>query len=219
MQAIIDHVGAFIIGTTLLFLIAAMQWRSQDAAMQAAQVDAGKAGLRLLVDMIEQDVNNMGSGMEHPNNTSLPLSGTTVIESFGASGSYTALTFWGLTSATGTPEPQLITYRWKKSGTATLSNGTTVDTHLVERLVGSPGTLSGASFSNVTAFNVALAKADLGAVPAGSADYRLVRYVNVDLAMVSPLGPEATIEQTRWSKRFRPVNLNAEARNVIRIRP
>jgi len=219
MQVMIDHAAAVVIGATIFLLIAAMQFRGQEATIQAAQVDAGKGSLRVLVDMIEQDFNNIGSGVERPNDPTLPLAASEVIKSYGADGSYTALKFWALTSATGTPEPQLITYRWKQEGTATLPNGAVVPTSRVERLVGQPGTLSGASFDNVTTFTVDLARDDQAAVPPNSADYRAVRYMNVDIAMVSPLGTEGTIEQTRWSKQFRPINLSTEGRHVIRIRP
>ncbi len=153
----------------------------------------------------------MGSGMASPNGNAA----TAVVTAFGASGGYQVLTFQGLATRDGTPVPEAIQYRWQQTGTATLTNGATVPTYLVERRVG--GAASGESFDSVTGFTVGLLDSNLQPVPAGSATYHPVRYVNVDVAMVSPLGTEGVIEQTRWAKRFRPVNLDPGSRQVLRV--
>ena len=70
MQAMIDHVAAVVIGPRLLLPSSRpCAAGARTAPLQAAQVDMGKTELRLLVDTLEQDVNNMGSGMANPNNT------------------------------------------------------------------------------------------------------------------------------------------------------
>jgi len=83
----------------------------------------------------------------------------------------------------------------------------------VERLVG--GAVSGASFDNVTAFDVTLLKEDRTAPGVG--ERHLVRYAEVSIAMVSPLGPDEILEQTYWRRQYRPVNLNSNGTTLVRV--
>jgi hypothetical protein len=212
MQVIIDHLAAVVIGAALLFVAAAMMLRSNDSSIESARIDAGRGGLRLLVDQVEQDFGNMGSGLRNPNQTLADAA----ITFRGLESGYQVLRFRGLVGP-GSPTPGLITYRWRETGTVALADGTVVPVSQVERLV--DGTVTGSSFDNVTAFDIILREDDLDAFDPASGDYHLVRYVDVAISMVSPLGADGVIEQTRWVKQFRPVNLNPVTRTVIRVAP
>ena len=212
MQYIIDHVAAIVIGAALIFMLAALSMRANDSSIEAVQVDLGKSELRSLVDIMEQDFNNMGAGMVFPNTTSARR----VIQEFGpGSGSdagYTVLRFWALQDASGTMNPVLVSYRWRQQGSTTLHNGTSVNLYEVERSTPGGGV---ASYENVTGFSVALTDRAFASVPAGSATLEEARYLDVDLGMVSPVGVEGLLEQTRWAKQFRPLNMNPEGTRVI----
>jgi hypothetical protein len=173
-------------------------------------VSAGKSGLRLLVDMIEQDFANIGAGMLNPNLTAADAAVTLR----GSESGYQVFRFRGLPSPTATATA-VITYRWRADGTATLADGTTVTTLLVERLV--DGTVTGSSFDNVTTFDIDLREDDLEPFDPATGDYDDIRYVDVDIAMVSPLGTDGIVEQTRWAKQFRPINLSPESRTLLRV--
>jgi hypothetical protein len=134
----------------------------------------------------------------------------------GTESGFEVLRFRGLIEP-GNPTPAVLTYRWREVGTVTLSNGTVVPTIRVERLV--DGAASGSSFTNLTAFDIVLREEDLDQFVVASGDYHLIRYVDVGVSMVSPLGADGVIEQTRWLKQFRPVNLNPDSRTVIRVAP
>jgi hypothetical protein len=214
MQALIDHIAAVVIGAALLFMALAMIYKSQDSSIQAVQVDLAKMDLRTLVDIIEQDFNNMGSGMAGPNASSDPTD--RVVATYEVTGDYSHLEFWSLQAYTGPADPVLVRYRWKQEGTATFPDGTSVDTYLVERQAAG----ATAVFDRVTDFSITLRNDDLASVPLGGTpdELRLVRYVDVDVGMVSPVGTEDLLQQTRWAKRFRPLNL-AGSHRILTARP
>lgn len=213
MQAMIDHTAAVVIGATILFILFALSTRSSDSSIEATQVELAKTELRLLIDTVEQDFNNMGAGLGKPNASAADR----VVTTYHTSGGYDVLEFSSLQDDTGTPDPVLVRYRWRQQGTATLPDGTTVDTYEVERTSG------GATmrFDKATDFTLTLRKKKLDPVPLGSiADsLALVRYVDVELGMIPPVGTENLLQQTRWSKRFRPLNLAAGSQQIIASPP
>lgn len=207
MQAMIDHTAAVVIGATILLILFALSTRSNDSSVEALQVDLAKTEIRLLVDVVEQDFNNIGSGLGKPNGA---------ISTFVDSSDYTVLRFRALTD-TATATPATITYRWRPEGTTYLPDGTPVATYEVERRA--KGTTI--FFDNATAFDIKLRKDRLDLVPPGSpADsLAVVRYADVEIAMIPPIGTEGVLEQTRWTKRFRPINLDAGGRRLIAAKP
>jgi hypothetical protein len=212
MQAIIDHIAAVVIGAAIILMLAALSMRGQDNAIEAVQVHIGKTEIRSFIDLIEQDFNGMGSGMAFPNR----MSASRVIEEFGpgtgSDAGYTVFRFRGLVSMTGAPDPVLVTYRWRQQGTATLPNGDVVDLVEVERRTASG---ESAVYQNVVNFSVALMDQVFADIPPGSLALHEARYVDVEVAMISPVGVETVLEQTRWSKQFRPANLNPESATVL----
>lgn len=216
MQAMIDNVAAFVIGAVILFAVFALAATSNDGAIEAVQVDMGKTELRGLVDALEQDMNNMGSGMANPNvNTA-----NRVVDTYNnPSAGQTMLRFWALQSDTGTPTPDTVTYRWRQSGTVTFPDGTSTPAWRVTRSQG--GAL--ASFTT-TEFSVTLLKDNVVGIvavsPGSSADsLALVRYVDVAVGLASPAGGEDLVQQTQWTKRFRPINLDSNRRRIVASKP
>lgn len=207
MQAMIDHTAAVVIGATILFILFALSTRSNDSSIEATQVELAKTELRVLIDTIEQDFNNMGSGLGNPN---------TAISTYADSSGYKVLRFRGLTD-TGSTNAMAITYRWRQQGTAYLPDGTTVDTYEVERRA-SGQTMR---FDKATNFALTLRKDNLNTVPVGSItdSLALVRYADVEVGMIPPVGTENLIQQTRWAKRFRPINLDTGGKRLIAARP
>lgn len=215
MQAMIDHTAAVVIGATILFILFALSTRSNDSSIEATQVDITRTELRTLVDVIEQDFNNMGSGMGDPNVSATER----VVRSRGTVGGYETVTFLATPNDTGSPSPVLVTYRWKQDGTAVLPDGTVVDVYEVEREIGGQT----ATFENATNINVTMRYETL--LPVSSAAYAnsdslaAVRYLDVDVGMVSPVGTEDLIQQARWKKRFRPLNLEPNTRRIVASPP
>lgn len=207
MQAMIDHTAAVIIGGSILFILAALSLRSQASTIEATQVDLAKTELRSLIDLVEQDFNNMGSGMTYPNENTP----NRVIRTFGTASGYTAMSFYSLEDPIGLPDTVLVTYRWRQQGSVTLPDGTSTEAYEVQREVGS----TTARFEKVTAFSIDLTRKDFTPIPLEATDLEEARYIDIEIAMVSPVGVEALLEQTRWSKQFRPMNLNPEAIHVV----
>ena len=217
MQAMIDHVAAFVIGAIVLFALFAMAATSNDGAIEAVQVDMGKTELRLLVDALEQDMNNMGSGMPNPN-----FNGTDrVVRTYTKAGAKTTLMFRSLQDDTGTPSPSDVTYEWEPSGTVTFPDGTTTPAFVVTREA--DGATS--TFGTATTFSLRLLKDSpvLGIVevmPDSHPDsLALVRYVDVAVGLAAPAGTEDLVQRTQWSKRFRPINLDNDRRRIVAAKP
>jgi hypothetical protein len=214
MQYFIDHLAAFIIAGVVLLATFALSTRSNDSAIEATQVDLGKTQLRVLVDALEQDLNNIGAGMPSPNRTPSDRA----IQQWAFTGGYNVLSFLGLEDdGAGTPEPVLVTYRWRTNGTLTRADGAVVPAIEIERVVG--GTTS--NLGRAVTFDVTLREDALAPFAMGSPADSLhrVRYIDVEIAMLSPVGPDGTIQETRWTKRFRPINLDAGRRRIIAARP
>ena len=219
MNVMIDHIAAVVIGAVILFTVFALGARTNGSAVEATQVDIAKTDLRGLVDAFEQDVNNMGSGMGRPNASASER----VVQERTSSGGTETVRFFALPNETSTV-PQRVTYRWRPSGSLTLPDGTTTTPlYEVERETGSGASLQTGTFTNVTAFDLALRYDDLTRLrPSayGSADsLALVRYLDVEFAMVSPAGVDSLIQETRWAKRYRPINLDPAGRRVIASPP
>lgn len=207
MQFIIDHLAATVIGATILLAVLALGHRSQESAIEAAKIDFGKAEMRQLIDVVEQDFINLGSGLADPD---------AAITFYATNSGYDEIRFSSLENDTGTPDPISITYRWRQQGTATLPDGSTVDTYELERSTAA----STVTFDDLTNFSVTLRKKKLVPVSLGApADsVALAEYVDVDIGMLAPFGADDLLQQSRWSKRFRPINLDPN-KQLIAAKP
>ena len=218
MHVMIDHIAAIIVGAVVLIAVFAMAATSNDGAIEAVQVDMGKTELRALVDALEQDLTNMGSGMANPN----AGGSNAVVASYTQTAGKTTLRFWSLDDDEASQvAPDTVTYNWVQSGTVTFPDGTSTPAYEVTRSRDGART----QFGTATAFSVKLLKDSqvLGIVevPVGSIpdSLALVRYVDVAVGLAAPAGGEDLIQRTQWTKRFRPINLDNNRRQLIFAKP
>lgn len=194
MQFLIDHVASIFIGSILILIVAGLQLRTRNSSIDATQYGAAKTRLLDIVEMIEQDFSNIGSGV--------PTAAiATSIQSFDTLSSTRVFEFLGRTGVAD-PSPHVIRYEWAPTGTATLNDGTSIPTYQITRRL--DGAFSGESMSTITGVRIDLMDADSVAVGGLFANTRLV---SVDITAVSPIGVGDAIEQPRWRRIFRPVNL------------
>lgn len=194
MQFLIDHIASIVIGSILILIVAGLQLRTQNSSIDATQYGAAKTRLLDVAQMIERDFSNIGSGVP----TAVIA---TAIQEFDTLSSTRVFEFLGRTSVADA-SPHLIRYEWATTGTVKLNNDSTVTTYQITRLL--DGAYSGQSMSSITGVRIDLMDADSAAVGATFSNTRLV---SVDITTVSPLGVGDAIEQPRWRRIFRPVNL------------
>jgi limonene-1,2-epoxide hydrolase len=192
VQFIIDHLTGVIVSAIVILIIATTQLRSRDASIDATQYAAAKTRVMAIAEAIERDFSNLGSGVD---------SVKYAIIGFDTVSSPMFFEFVGQT-VQGDPTPRTIRYQWQQSGYAQLANAVTRPTYTIERRIN--GVVSGTSMDTITGFEVDLMTADSNAVVTNYADTRIV---GVLLTAVSPVGVSKEIEQTRWRRVFRPVNM------------
>ena len=217
----IDHVAAVVIGVLILFMVFALSSRASDSAVEATQVDLAKNDLRSLVDVFEQDLTNLGSGLGKANGSAAQRA----VEQR-TSGAWEEIQFYALPSETATAT-QLVTWRWRQNGTVLVPDGnggtTAVPQYEVERSVGSGASAQTAGFENLVDFDLTLRYDELGRLTPSAYGIQdslaLVRYVDVRLGLISPAEADDLVQETRWSKRYRPINLEPASRRIIASPP
>jgi hypothetical protein len=197
MQFLLDHIAAVVITGFIILILGAVSFRSQSASIDSTQYFAQKRMLLDLVQMAERDFANIGSGATAP--------GTAVI-SFDTSGTVKHFSFRARPDSIAVPNyilsaPSTIRYEWQEAGTAALRTGE-VKTYTLRRLV--DGNLDGRSSGYITSFDLDFFAPGGTSVPATADSMRAIR---LDVTAVSPLGRGNKIEQSTWTKVFRPVNL------------
>lgn len=197
MQFLLDHLAAVVITGFVILILGTVSFRGQSASIDSTQYFAQKRMLLDLVQMVERDFSNIGSGGTAP--------GTAVI-SFDTLGTVKNFTFRARPDSIAVPNfiltaPSTIRYEWQQAGTVALRTGN-VTTYTLRRLV--DGNLAGSSTGYITSFDIDFF-APGGTPVAATVDS--MRVVRLDVAAVSPLGRGNNIEQSRWTKVFRPVNL------------
>lgn len=197
MQFILDHIASIMIGGVILLILLSLSFRGQDATHDATMYYTAKASMLSLAEWIEQDFKNIGSGHNPP---------ATSIVRFDTTGVTKGMLFWAQT-AQGQPADS-IRYDWKVDGTAEIDAGT-VQLYTVRRWV--DGVLTGWSEDVVTDIDIRLLRADSTVAAGCGTACADVRQIHVRLKAISPLGVGELIEQTSWSKVFRPVNLTRPA--------
>jgi len=192
MQFIIDHITGVVIAAIVVMIIAVTQFRSSESSIGAAQYAAAKTRMLDVAQYVEQDFTNIGSGVDTVANA---------IQSFDTVSAVKHFQFLGRIDIAD-PTVHTIRYQWEETGSA-IVQGNTVPAYTVERRI--DGTVSGTSPPTITDFRIDLMTGDSVAVT--SANFPDTRIVAVWVTSVSPLGPNKTLEQTRWRKIFRPVNM------------
>lgn len=192
MQFMIDHIAGVVIAAIVVMVIAVTQFRGSEVSIEATQYAAVKTRMLDVAQFIEQDFTNIGSGV--------PSGGSSAIVSLDTIATPKTFTFLGRTSQAD-EAPHTILYRWSVTDSAVVANEI-VPTYTIERVI--DGVVSGTSMGTVTEFRIDLMTADSTIV---ISNYGATRIVSVLMKATSPLGVSKGIEQTRWRKVFRPVNL------------
>jgi Tfp pilus assembly protein PilE len=195
MQFMLDHIAGVVIAAIVVMIIAVTQFRGSEVSIEATQYAAAKTRMLDVAQFIEQDFSNIGSGVRPASSAIQVLDTTSTPREF---------RFLARTSQAD-PDSHVVAYRWSATGTTVLANNVTVPTYTVERRI--DGTVSGTSMGTVTGFRIDLMTADSTAV---TTNYDATSIVSVLLKATSPLGVSKGIEQTRWRKVFRPVNLTRQ---------
>ena len=200
MQFLLDHIAAVVITGFIIFIIAAVSLRGQDTSIDSTQYYAQKRMLLDLVQFVERDFTNIGAGVN-------PVADIIQPGAFDTSGATKFFQFRGRADSTDL-FASIIRYEWDQVGTLELSSGTTPALR-IRRLVTpltppGPQVVAGMSSGYITSFDIDFF-AQGGTSVAPTVDS--MRVVRVDITAVSPLGRGNNIEQSWWTKVFRPVNL------------
>jgi len=210
-QQMILLVAATVIAGIALFVLASVQERGQEAAVDAVQYAAAKEDLHNVVDMLERDLRNMGASMYFDAGgcncwVGASVDPTTVLQpgwydsTIVAGGQLYTLQF--VTQIDSTAPPVGVVYTWEPTGeTVTLRNGTVRARQRLERRIG--GTLSGVS-NDVSLLRLRLRQPES---EPGMVNLSDTRVIDVTLRTVSPLGMGAVIEETRFDATYRPVGM------------
>ncbi len=189
MQMLLDHIAAVVISGIIILVLAVVTLGGKSSSIESTQYRAQKRMLLNLVEFLERDITNIGAGVS-------PVTGA--IQSFDTSATIRFFQFLARPDSSQAA-PSVIRYEWEPEATIDLKRGT-VPTYTVRRLI--DGTMDGRSTGNITSFRVDLLTADSTTVGAFS-DTRLVR---LDVTAISPIGVTQEIQESRWTKMFRPVN-------------
>ncbi|NBB75675.1 MAG: hypothetical protein GVY35_18685 [Bacteroidetes bacterium] len=232
MHFLLDHLVAVMVGATVLLMVAAVQFRGQEAAVDSVQYRAAKARTIDWARQVTQDLQNIGSGLTR----SELQSGTAFIDtSFATNGVFIFRATTGNKDAAGFSQfgpgtANVICYERQMTGdTVNVFNpatGARTDREtfrIVRRLnpsygAGScsGGTVTGQSMDTLTRFDLRF-WTQAGRAGPPPARLRDIRVLHIDLRSVSPLGGGTTegrggmkqfVDETRWSQGFRPFNLN-----------
>jgi hypothetical protein len=195
MHFILDHIASVVIAGVILLILLSLTYRGQDTTHEATMYYTAKTSMLSMVEWIEQDFKNIGSGKKHPDSSIVAL------DTLGATKRFR---FYAKQYPTDN-NASVIEYEWEQDGTVDLDTAT-VPLYIIRRKVDSDSSgtweLTGWSQDTVTDFRIRLLTAD----STNAATLAEARQVHVLVKAVSPLGVGELIEQTTWSKIFRPVN-------------
>lgn len=192
MQFLFDHLASVVITGIILLAIIATQFRGQQASVDAVQFYDAKTRMLSLVQMVERDFTNIGSGVDSVKYAITDLDTVSVPAEF---------TFLARTDSANFAA-QTVTYQWEEEGSVRLKDKSYVPTYTVRRLIN--GVTSGISSGAITDFRIDLFTAD--SIVIGT-NYASTRLVNVSMKSVSTIGTVQQAEQSHWNKSFRPVNM------------
>ncbi len=197
MANLLDMTLAALLAGSILLMSFVTINRNQSTSWEAKQHLASKVGLLAVIEIVENDFANIGSGMAIPNNAIVSLDTTSTTKSF---------QFYSRTNI-AFADSQLVNFEWSEVGTATVFNGTTIadiPVYQITRYI--DGVLRGNSIATIKEISIELR--DETGTTVSSANYPLAREIEVHVEIVSPLGPSKVIPQNSWTKVFRPIKLN-----------
>lgn len=200
MQLIFDHLTAVIVSAILLGVILTINLRGQESAIEATRYHAAKAQQSALIDMLEYDLEDLGSGVP---------SGEQMITAFEADdfGIETFEFRRELATASGAATIGRVRYQRSYAGSYTADDGVILPRFRIRRLVeaedGSMASTTGEGFE-VVALEISLLGEDGG----GTTDnLNAATTVEVKLTSALPFQEGDKMQFTNWSGRFRPSNL------------
>ena len=233
MQELIGNIAATIIAGVILLILAVVAWSGQHHSVSSEQYSAAKQGVLDLVQVFEEDFSNMGAGrtnvtLKNPAGYGAFFSAS----SFNVTAAPFSVRFYAWTDRSTSIDPEVdytnnVEYRWDATGTTQIydpptNTYVTVHTYTIERFVN--GTANGSSIDTITDVSISLYNSSgTELTPAAINDdaslLNQVYAVQISIRAVSPLGGgqgyrdendaalRHEVEETRWSRTFRPVNL------------
>ena len=211
MYLIWDNLVALIIAGTVVLLLASIQMRGQDAAIETRQFESMKSAQHRLTAVIEQDFKNIGSGyLLSGAGAQLAIDTTSEVRTF----SFNART------DPANKEAQRVTYRWEEVDEVELRSGDMVPVIRLERQAGNSAPWTTLSHRSITDLGITLRNENLSVIQSNSAEtLSRTKRIDVSLRMISPLGTGNTFEVITWNKRIRPPNLQRDENNFLLIGP
>lgn len=230
MQEWIGHIAAAIIGGVIILILAVIGWRGQHHAISATQYSAAKGGMLYFVEVMEEDLSNMGAG-QTTTSLSAPGGYGAFVDVNLASDPY-HVEFFSWTDRSTDIDPTTdqnirVRYEWEETGTVQVKDPATntyvpAETYLIKRFVNDSPT--GESIDTLTEVELTFLDGSGGEITATQIEatpslLRQVRAIDVNLRAVSPLGGgegylttedpalQYQIDQTRWNRVIRPINL------------
>ena len=193
MSESIGYTLSAIVAGVVLLIIQSTSFRGQEAAISTLQYNVVKQSTVDLIGMMERDFRNIGSNYPYPNLLSeLSVLGYDTVSS-------TSSFEIAAQTRRGQP-PDVVRYEWK-AGNPVTSGGYTHPTFTLERFVN--GNLAGSNTSSITSLSIELST-ETGAPVMAAAE---TRQIHVEMMMISALGMDGEIKQSRWSETFHPMHL------------
>ncbi|MCH7639521.1 MAG: hypothetical protein IH855_08680 [Bacteroidetes bacterium] len=233
MQELIGHIAATMIAGVIILILAVVAWRGQHHSVSSEQYSAAKQGVLDLVQVFEEDFSNMGAGRTNATLKSPTGYGAFFsASSFNVTAAPYSVRFYAWTDRTTAIDPEVdytnnVEYRWDATGTTRIydpvtNTYVTIPTYTIERFVN--GIANGSSIDSITDVSITLYNSSGTEITPTdiTADPLLLNQVyavQISIRAVSPLGGgqgyrdqndaalRYEVEETRWSRMFRPVNL------------
>ena len=182
-----------IVAGVVLLIIQSTTFRAQQAAVSTLQYSAVKQSTVDLVGMMGRDFRNIGSNFPYPE-----LLSELAVLSYDTASATHRFSFSAQTRRGQAPDT--VRYEWKPGNPVT-ARGNTYPTFTVKRYVN--GILSGSNTGSITSLLIELST-ETGTPVMAAAETRQIR---VALTMISSLGSDGEIDQTRWDETFHPMHL------------
>ncbi len=201
-QSAILRLAAAAVGLVALTLTTSTLFSGQAASVEATQIQRAKSNMFSMVQNLELDFRNLGSGVT-PDST-FPLTPIDTLACELTAGAYCRFRFAGRVDP-ATPRASAIEYRWKKTDSATVEpDGPEVQLYVVTRLVDEK---LRASMDRVTRFRLTFM--DASGLQTDNLD--TTRRIDVELnALVPTTSGSNHLKEVAWRHTFTPGNLRRE---------
>ena len=209
MQVASDFIYGAVIAGVILLVALSLKFRGDRTSIDATQFRAAKIGSLSIIEAIERDFTNIGS--HNPDLDVLKVEDAFV--GWDTLGVPAFLVFQARIDSLVTSQKTNVCYSWIEmpGKTVTLKSGTKPLLEVTRRVgvdnTCSGGVLAGMNTNMITRFEIHFLTADSTAITELYGSDADVQQLVVRLRAISPVGPSDAIEEVRWEKIFRPVNL------------